>query len=334
MYTDFCTANGMLVDGLLQCPTEQDLIFFATWRAGLGNSPGYVKSILSGLAYYFISHGCKDPTKDPYGNTLPRLARTLRGISRMRTDEKRVRPPLTTDLLKEVIRVMDRVVRRRGETVVRAALKAALSLGVYGLLRISEMVPAKVSAFDGVKDARAGDVTFYPSIEKPKWFSYHIRSSKTDVFRRSHRIRVFATGGVDCPVRNMATWMAFRLNLARAGPARCGMSHPLFTLCRGQYLTRSVLTEALRSCLVDLGHKGSDYASHSLRAGGAVSLAAAGYGSETIALLGGWKSDAYLLYLSMSNHTAQEAHRAMGSIGPGDITNADHQRYQNRFQDE
>ena len=165
----------------------------------------------------------------------------------------------------------------------------------------------------------------FPSQGQPEYFTIHLRTSKTDVFRRSTTIRIFASGGGGCPVAAMAHWLAIR---------RADRHQPLFQRRGGKNLTRQRLTAVLRSTLEFLGHEGKAYASHSLRAGGAVSLAAAGYGAETIMLLGRWKSTSFMVYLAMSNHTAREAQQSMARIGPGDVTEEEYRRYRNRYEGE
>jgi len=165
----------------------------------------------------------------------------------------------------------------------------------------------------------------FPSPDRPECFTIHLRASKTDVFRRSATIRIFASGGGDCPVAAMANWVAIR---------KTDRHQPLFQRKDGRNLTRQRLTAVLRSTLEFLGHEGKAFASHSLRAGGAVSLAAAGCGAETIMLLGRWKSTSFMVYLAMSNHTAREAQQSMARIGPGDVTEEGYRRYRNRYEGE
>ena len=322
-YTDWALDNGLTQNGKILVPNERGLIWYATWAAGKGHTPGYIKSTLSGVSYYFEGHGHPSITKDTFGNTLPTFARVLRGISRMRTDEKRERPPLTTDLMKQVLPRLGEANPNLSAATV-AALQAAMTAGVYGLLRISELMPEQAKKHDPIKDTRASDVKFYPTQAAPEYYTIRLRTSKCDVFRRSSLIRVFATGTSDCPVAAMLWWMQWRRGRADPGG-------PLFRLPSGKNLTRQVFTAALRRTLVLLGHDGKAYASHSLRAGGAVSLAAAGYGSETIQMLGRWASQSFMAYLVMSNHTARDAQHAMATVGPGDVTEEEHRRYRNRF---
>ena len=47
--------------------------------------------------------------------------------------------------------------------------------------------------------------------------------------------------------------------------------------------------------------------------------------------MGRWRSDAFLTYLSMSNHMAKEAQMSMAGIGEGDITAEEHRCYKNWF---
>lgn len=309
--------------GKLPVPNEVDLIFYAPHLAGVaGNTPGTVKSSLSGLAQYYMPLGVEGPTKGPRtGATRPRLARALRGVSRARTDVKRERLPLTTGLLKQVVKVLDKAGPEAGAATA-AAVKAAPCAGVYGPPRISELVPGNASRY-AVKDTRASGLHFYPP-EKPKYMTIHVRSSKVGVPRRSTTIRIFATGAADCPVAAMLSWVAIRGLQPPGGP--------LFAFRPGTYLTRPKLTKALRDCLTKLGHRGASYASHSPRAGGAASLSAAGYGSGAPQLLGRWGSESsMILHLAASNRHARGAHQAMAAVTSEGITVADHEKYRNRY---
>ena len=62
-------------------------------------------------------------------------------------------------------------------------------------------------------------------------------------------------------------------------------------------LTHVMISEALKWAATDMGHKASDYASHSLRIGGATALKAAGWDDESIRRFGRWASDCWRRYV-------------------------------------
>jgi hypothetical protein len=324
-YTAWALKNGLASFGLIQRPSQDDMVMFISDLATKGLSPGYIAGTLSGIADYFVQSGYSNPTKLPDGVTsLPILARCMRGIRRVHTSEKRPRHPLTTDLLRLVLLDLQRANPTMSD-IDATAYKSALSAGVYGLLRISEPVADRTKACDPVRTTRGSDVHFYPTMESAEYYTYHIRTSKTDCFRRSTTIRVYATGTSDCPVAAMVKWWRCRSS---------DRSAPLYTFVDGTFMTRDRLTTVLRRTLEYLGHDGKNFASHSLRAGGAVSMAAAGYGAEFLSILGRWKSDAYLAYLAtMPPAMHKSIHVAMARIDTSDITDERKQEYKNRFND-
>ena len=82
----------------------------------------------------------------------------------------------------------------------------------------------------------------------------------------------------------MAAWLGIR----SAGP-----DDALLRLNSGKNLTRALISGTMRRCVATLALDPGGCAPHSLRMGeGAVSLSAAGYGQETICILGRWSSDA------------------------------------------
>lgn len=206
------------------------------------------------------------------------------------------------------------------------AIEAALCHAVYGLLRASEFVAHRAESLHPVKDARGSDVRLHrDSAGDADHYSSTIRAAKADVFRRSTTSTTTTTGTEDCPVARMAAW----LDIRRAGP-----DDALFRLNSGRNLTRSLLSEVMRRCLAALGLDPSEFAPHSLRKGGAVSLSAAGYGSETICLIGRWSSDSWKDYQDPSPALRAAALCRMARINPGAISARDLAVFENRFQDQ
>ena len=78
----------------------------------------------------------------------------------------------------------------------------------------------------------------------------------------------------------------------------------------------------MRSALDAAGFDGIKYAAHSLRIGGACSLAAAGVDSAAIHTFGRWASDCFLRYIRVSDRMVQKASKEMAKISRQDIINA------------
>jgi len=97
---------------------------------------------------------------------------------------------------------------------------------------------------------------------------------------------------------------------------------PLFTLSDGTHLTRDRLQSTMRQALAKAGFDAAKYASHSLRIGGACSLAASGMDSAAIQTFGRWKSDAFLNYIRVSDQMIKKASKDMAGISKQDLRQA------------
>ena len=89
----------------------------------------------------------------------------------------------------------------------------------------------------------------------------------------------------------------------------------IFLIC----VFRAVLQKWMRSALDEAGYAGIEHSCHSLRAGGAKSLAASGFDISVIQVMGRWASDAALLYLKLSDALRLEASTAMSVLKKQDF---------------
>lgn len=323
-YAEWATqSGGANPNGTIPSPTELDLVFFVGSLALRGLAPGTIEGKISGICWWFEMSGFPNPGRGTNGRTKRRLARAMRGVRRTMSRPKKIRKGVTTDILKGMVGAL-RVAAPELDDDDAAAYAAALSHAVYGLLRAGEFVAKEVQKMDPERDARGRDVELESRADgaEPTWYRSTIRAAKTDVFRRTSTHRINATGTSDCPVRRMADW----LDVRRAGP-----DEPLFRLNSGRNMTRADLSRVMRLTLDYIGLNPAEFAPHSLRKGGAISLSAAGYGPETICLLGRWRSESWLDYQDLSADLQAAAHRRMAGVLPGAITLKDRQVFENRF---
>lgn len=112
-----------------------------------------------------------------------------------------------------------------------------------------------------------------------------IARTKTDV--RERWIHIDASGGATCPVQLLAASMhhADRPESAFAMPGQDGRA-----------LTTGAISDRLRAMAAWADTEGT-FSSHSLRIGGAVAAVQAGVPVGTVMAIGGWRSDAVMLYL-------------------------------------
>jgi integrase len=272
-------------------------------------APGSIKGSLTAIVNGTIANGFANPILDDNGIPLPTLHRVVRGIARRYTKARKERQPLTTDKLAAIIKYAKNVTQCLDDATM---MRAALSLGVYLLLRVSEFVhPTMKAKHKKKRHLSLRDVTFYPNFKHAKMMDVRIRASKTDPYRNGQTLRTMANGSATCPVRLMKEWIGVRGWKNPKGP--------LFSLRGGKNLTRAKLQQWMRAALDLAGYDGLRHSMHSLRKGGAESLAAAGFDSSVIMVLGRWKSSAHLLYMQMTDKMKKDASSALGKLQKQDL---------------
>jgi site-specific recombinase XerD len=308
-YSNWANKHGIEGDGIDGKPTEVDLIYYLACEVKRGLAPGSVKGSLTAIVNGTIANGFSNPMLDDNGIPLPTLHRVVRGISRRYTKARKERRPLTTDKLAAILKFAEQVTQSPFNATM---MKAALSLGVYLLLRVSEFVhPTMKAKHNKKKHMSLRDVTFLPNFEHATMMDVRIRASKTDPYRNGQTLRAIANGSATCPVRLMKEWIKVR---GRKNPKQ-----PLFAMQGGKNLTRAKLQQWMRAALDKAGYEGMRHSMHSLRKGGAESLAAAGFDTSVIMVLGRWKSSAHLLYTKMSDRMKQDASKALGNLQRQDL---------------
>ena len=175
----------------------------------------------------------------------------LKGIKRSQGNFTRTRFPITIQVLRHLKTALDQ--SRALSIHDKRMLWAAFCVAFYGFLRASEFCSLYTSSFDPSLTLCHSDLTLSSNAAH-----LVIKASKTDPFRNSCTVTRGSTDTSTCPVAALHKY----LQLTRAHPHR-----PLFQFQEGSYLTRSSLTDHLRSLLQLLGTDSAFYASHSFRIG-------------------------------------------------------------------
>jgi integrase len=233
----------------------------------------------------------------------PRLELLIKGYSRQLARGRRPRLAVTTAILHGLKPLINL------ETPQGKILWAVLTVGVFGLLRLGEIL-----------DLLFSDISFEVSAHTTTCMVVNIKKSKTDQFRKGARVRVFMlpdTASDICPVRAMRAWLSVR------SPTTPGIS--LWQRPPAKKLTRADVVDPLqelvrRFALANgLDWDPSQFSGHSLRRGGASGLFAAGVSAEIIRIMGRWKSECYKLYLETSHSLLLGAQLAMAHIKFGQV---------------
>lgn len=201
-----------------------------------------------------------------------------------------------------------------------ATIWAAFTMGTFALLRLGEFtVPdtygrrAQPEEFEAIV-LRWRHIEWYDELgnrtvmrggrfqKLPREYRLLLPASKTDPFRQSVTIRVFAPMAVQA-----------LSNLAELRGANIKFNDPLFMdpAANNGPFSREQLLGALGTALENCGLNPDDYNGHSFRRGGAQTLAEAGISEDVIQIMGRWLSDAYKVYINTPYEVIKAASLAM-----------------------
>lgn len=272
-------------------PSCAALALWVTSLANDGVAAVTISGYLSAVRSWCVDEAIALPMAGPGG---AQLARVVAGVERtqLRTGRRRrVSLPITPPLAEAMLAVMPAV------SLADLAVRAALAVGVAGLMRMGELTrerafraPSAAAAvgrgaalvvYDRV--LRVGDVE-----RRPAGAVIALRFTKTD---QSGRCGDRSFIGAAFALRELDAY------LARRGAA--APSAPLFALDDGSPLLRRPLLTACHGALAKaraLRH-GEHFNAISFRAGGATQFALNGGGEPLLRGLGHWRSDASKFYV-------------------------------------
>jgi hypothetical protein len=258
-----------------------DLIGFATYLHRVRSlASSSVRNYLSGVRSL-----CVDAGHSVSAFSDPTLVRLLVGMRKVEKEEGRAsnprgpRLPITTWLL-------DKMIRNLSSSPKDQMLAAAWSSGMYGLMRGGEMTVKGSPGSRRYRLLRREEVTWYDD-----YVEIRLRASKTDYLRQGVTITLWRNNSATCPYTRLRdAW--------DSAPAQ-QPSAALFQDGRGSPLSYSALLRSIKDAIQALGLDFRRYGCHSLRAGGATTLALLGYPDSTIKILGRWKSVAYQRYVRL-----------------------------------
>ncbi|KAF7341605.1 hypothetical protein MSAN_02057800 [Mycena sanguinolenta] len=267
-YINFCTLHKFPIE-----PTEDTMSFFVIYMCH-HIKPDSVDSYLSGIC---------NQLESAFPNVLkvrasPLVRNTLKGGKRLfGRGAKRKRPLSTSDLL-----TVERTFAAQPSMSHDDKLFVAiLFCGFDGLLRLGELTwPDAVDLRNWKKVTRRSSVKFTPSS-----VGFFLPGHKADKFFEGNQIIISSRADPELDtVAKVRRYLASRDSLFPFHPA-------LWVRKDGTIPTRSWFIACLRKFF------DKDIAGHSMRAGGATSLAEAGVPPDQIRAIGRWASDAFQCYI-------------------------------------
>ncbi|KAL5509610.1 hypothetical protein EMCRGX_G005004 [Ephydatia muelleri] len=164
----------------------------------------------------------------------------------------------------------------------RLMLKATITLGFFGLLRVSEFTVPNQHGFNPDQLLTAKDITMHKDS-----MIVVIKKSKTDQRGESCQINIGQTHTKCCPHLAIQRYLGQVTRFAKK---------PLFQFESGTALTSMALRLVLHHLIRRFGYSTKLYHTHSLRIGAATAVARSGLSPATIKNLGRWWSEAYKVY--------------------------------------
>jgi hypothetical protein len=223
---------------------------------------------------------------------------TFDGYKRLRPSKERAakRLPLTISILHDIVALF-----QSSQVWADHLLMAALCVGVYGLFRSGELA---VKSLDG--SPLLENLLSRSNVRwETDYVAIRLDVSKSDPFREGVEIVLHKNNTPTCPYN--------RLRYIWDHSPLTGSFDPLFQLEDGSPLEYIQLNEAIKVCAIAIGLDPKSFSGHSMRIGGATSLAILGYDAHVIKTLGRWKSLSYQLFTRMTMHMRAEISRKLGS---------------------
>ena len=276
-YLKFC--NDM---GYRAVPVTQDTLNRYTAFLARRLSLSSIKKYLNIIRIMHLENGFPNPLRENWF-----LDSILKGVGRDKGMTVKRKLPITPEILLGIRNLLNL------SNLTDAMFWAACLTAFFGFFRKSNLFPPPGTKFDSDKHlCRSDFILFHWGI------MVKIKYSKTIQFKE----RVLLTplpllqGHPLCPVTAITNALILSPGANPMGPA--------FLASHTQNMTPfppSRFVQVLKRLLGSLGLPASEYSGHSFRRGSATWALAHGLPGETIKILGDWKSDAYMAYLSLSD---------------------------------
>ena len=294
--------------------TPATMMFFCTFMLMKGfNSAGSVAGCCTASKQWCLLHDRPDPTINSRTQQVDiRHARLHRAIKRQLGTKSSQREPLSLLGLRLILAVI------RSDFLVPPTMipnfVAAILLGFHGMLRVSEFTNLTTLQHDIGREACRGDVKFFGPSNNPDGFRFTVKMSKTNQFRVTQTITVFASPDPKlCPVRAMHA-------LFTTDPRT--PSSPLFDFTsrstnapgRNVIAARSRFMSAFQRAIVSAGLFTTIIQTHSLRSGGATACLQAGIEPYIIQRMGRWQSWCFAIRTWTSTSHIQDAMARLAAV--------------------
>ena len=293
-YLKFCNLHSIINP---YPALEDSILGFITYLYINNKAVSTIHVYLYAIRYHQLYTYNSDPLKGKH-----KIEAMVKAIKRLKKANKPQRIPITIPILMKIKTMLNM------SSYDHQVIWAALVLGVYGLLRTSELAQ-DVKRSKSSEDNRLLLVNNIRIISDTH-FILTIRASKTDPYQMGADIHYFANNTPTCPVK------ALKPILQRQRDACL----PLLALSDTTPVTTKTLIQCIRVLIIQverkykLGLEHNNFSGYSLRRGGATSLYEAGMSETTIKTMGRWRSYCFRLYVDTPLYVLKEAQVCMSGL--------------------
>ncbi|XP_065058040.1 uncharacterized protein LOC135685877 [Rhopilema esculentum] len=289
-FITFCQQNEFLHDNGSPCPASGLTLLRFIGKAGKTCQASTLKVYLAAVRALHIAEGYPDPLQN-----LHRIPLVVRGLRRVKSSNAAATKLPITALILHTIKVQLDLTKFDD-----AMLWAACCTAFFGFLRAAEFTVPSNHFSEGLHLSL--DKISVDKMPVPSVVSIALSRSKTDQFGKGCSILLARSDSVLCPVTAFMTYI--RLRGERSGP--------LFLFSNGAFLTKNRLNSWLQKSLLSAGWNGR-FTLHSFRVGAASTAASLGFPEYLIKALGRWSSEAYQVYIKLSQTRLITASRCLAS---------------------
>ena len=302
-------------------PAQEDYILgFITFLYMNNKASSTIHVYLYAIRYHQLYTYNTDPLKGHH-----KIEALVKAIKRIKRVSQKQRIPITIPILDKIKTFLNM------STYDHQVIWAALVLGVYGLLRTSELaqntkdssLPLPTATSSSSSSSSSSSASSSSSsydyrlllvsnikVISDSHFILTLRASKTDPYKMGADIHYFANHSTTCPL------LAIKPLLAHQKESWL----PLLALSDGKPLTTTLLIQSIRLLIIQvektykLGLDHNMFSGYSLRRGGATSLYEAGLSETTIKTMGRWRSYCFRLYIDTPIYILKDAQTYMSEL--------------------
>lgn len=252
-----------------------EIVDFIAYMFKNGYTHSTINCYISGIGFYSKLNNQNDLT-----NTFI-VKKMLDGIRRCSVNKSDARLPITRDLLRQILSVVQVACNGFYEACL---FRSAFTLCYHGLFRVSELASdSSMNHAIQISNVRHCD----DGVE------INLKRSKTDQYGSGVTIHLSPSNDQEiCPIQALKKFLQYRPKV----------EGNLFCHYNGHALTKYQFSSVLRHSLSILGIPSINISTHSFRIGMATQCAIDGYPDEHIKKLGRWKSDVFTRYIRIPNN--------------------------------